>query len=55
MPNLVKPVPGRNVLECCSGLQPSEKELLERRPGAFHHKNTPAQKYIFGAGEGFSL
>jgi hypothetical protein len=26
-----------------SGLRPSEKELSERRSGAFRHKNTPAK------------
>jgi hypothetical protein len=34
-------MPGKNVLEDHSGLQPSEKELPEQRSGAFHHKNTP--------------
>jgi hypothetical protein len=32
-----KKIPERNF-----GLSPSEKELSERRSGAFHHKNTPA-------------
>jgi hypothetical protein len=27
-------------------LCPPEKELPERRSGAFHHKNTPAQSYV---------
>jgi hypothetical protein len=32
----------KKVPERCSGLRPSEKELPERRSGAFRHKNTPA-------------
>jgi hypothetical protein len=31
----------KKVPECCSGLRPSEKELLEQRSGTFRHKNTP--------------
>jgi hypothetical protein len=31
----------KNVPELRSGLRPSEKELPERRSGAFRHKNTP--------------
>jgi hypothetical protein len=30
-----------------SGLRPSEKELPERRSGAFRHKNTPDYYYYF--------
>jgi hypothetical protein len=39
---LVIPMPGKKVPECCSGLHRLEKELLERRSSAFHHKNTAA-------------
>jgi hypothetical protein len=44
MPNLViyRSQGEKMVPERCSGLRPSEKELLERRSGAFRHKNTPA-------------
>jgi hypothetical protein len=31
----------KKVPERHSGLRPSEKELQERRSGAFRHKNTP--------------
>lgn len=37
---LVIPVLEEQVLEHHSGLRPSEKEFLELRSGAFHHKNT---------------
>jgi hypothetical protein len=33
------PMPGKRVLEWCSGLRPSKKEIPERRSGAFRHKN----------------
>jgi hypothetical protein len=36
----------KKVLECRSGLRPSEKELLERRFGAFCHKNTPDNSHV---------
>jgi hypothetical protein len=42
---LVISMPGRKVLECHSGLRPSEKELPEWRSGTFHHKNTPVCIY----------
>jgi hypothetical protein len=38
--NLVKPMPRKKNPERRSGLCPFEKELPERRPGAFRHKNT---------------
>jgi hypothetical protein len=31
----------KKVVEGRSGLRPSEKELTERRTGAYHHKNIP--------------
>jgi hypothetical protein len=34
------PMPGKKVPERCSGLRPSEKELMEWRSGAFCRKNT---------------
>jgi hypothetical protein len=34
----VIPMPEKNVTERRSGLRPSEKELQERRSGAFRHK-----------------
>jgi hypothetical protein len=41
---LVILMPGKKkVLEHCSALHPSEKELLEWRSGAFCHKNAPVQ------------
>jgi hypothetical protein len=36
----------KKVPECRSGLRHSEKELPERRTGAFRHKNTPADDDI---------
>jgi hypothetical protein len=38
---LVISMPGKEVLECHSGLHPSEKEILEWWSGTFHHKSTP--------------
>jgi hypothetical protein len=38
---LVISVPGKKVLERCSGLRHSEEELLEWRSSAFSHNNTP--------------
>jgi hypothetical protein len=34
-------MPEKKVLERCSGLHLSEKELPEWHSSAFHHKNTP--------------
>jgi hypothetical protein len=31
----------------CSGLRRSEKELTERRSGAFHHKNSPGCSDVY--------
>jgi hypothetical protein len=39
-------MPGKNVLERRSGLRHSEKELRERRPGAFRHNNPPGVDVI---------
>jgi hypothetical protein len=36
------PMPGKKVTERGSGGPPFEKELQERRSGAFRHRNTPA-------------
>jgi hypothetical protein len=36
---------GEKVPERSSSLLPYEKELPERRPGAFHHKNYSAYMY----------
>jgi hypothetical protein len=38
---LVILMPGKEALERCSGLHPSEKELPEHCSGVFHYKNTP--------------
>jgi hypothetical protein len=35
----------KKVTERRSGLRPSEKELPERRSGAFRHKNTPGYSH----------
>jgi hypothetical protein len=37
---------GKKVLEHHSGLHPSEKELMDRYSGVFHHKNTPQRNYL---------
>jgi hypothetical protein len=37
----------KKVLECNSGLHPSEKELTEWRSNAFRHKNTPDLREIY--------
>jgi hypothetical protein len=36
----------KEVPELRSGLRPSEKELPERRSGAFRHKNTPGLTFF---------
>jgi hypothetical protein len=47
MPNLVISMAGKKkVSERRSGLCPSEKEVPERRFGAFRHKNTPGLDYL---------
>jgi hypothetical protein len=45
MPNLVKLE--KKVSEHCSGLHPFEKELPERPPSAFYHKNIPGCRHHF--------
>jgi hypothetical protein len=35
----------KEVLECRSGLRPSDKELLEQRSGVFYQKNAPVCNY----------
>jgi hypothetical protein len=45
---LVIPMSGTKVPERCSGLCPSEKELMEWHSDAFRHKNTPGDDYLLG-------
>jgi hypothetical protein len=42
MPNLVKPMPQKKVLEHRSGMRASEKELPEWHSGTFQHTTTPS-------------
>jgi hypothetical protein len=46
MPNLIKAMSWKKIPERRFGLRSSDKELPERRPGAFHHKNTLSYTHI---------